>query len=328
MSQANQALAPAASAPSVLPEAIARRGVSEAQWRTLANNLFPGAASESVLMVIDYCLARKLDPMKKPCHIVPMSVKNTKTGKYEWRDVVMPGIYEYRITAMRTGNYLGHSRPEFGPDIQIGGTTAPEWCEMTFYRRDGTARIEFPVRVYFSEAVGLKDGRPNERWNKAPRQMLTKCCEAAGLREAFPDEFGGEATAEELDGQRDIDAPRQVSTVAPARRLSATEAIDITSAADAPAVADLQVTEEAPQATNTASTRPHVGLVVEVLERPNGVLVVLSTGFRAASKDPELIKAATSLKGTDTVVELVTRPSSDPTKYAPTLEEIQPGEEA
>lgn len=78
-----------------LPPAVARRGINEAQWRTLMN-LFPGAKGPSVLMVWDYCVARTLDPLKKPCHIVPMDVNGV------WRDVVMPGIYELRTTAMRT----------------------------------------------------------------------------------------------------------------------------------------------------------------------------------------------------------------------------------
>ena len=48
-----------------LPEPVARRGISEAQWRTLCTSLYPGAKPESVLMVIDYCAARKLDPLKR-----------------------------------------------------------------------------------------------------------------------------------------------------------------------------------------------------------------------------------------------------------------------
>lgn len=196
-----------------LPEAVSRRNIDEAQWRTLMNSLFPGARSESVLMVVDYCRARRLDPMKKPCHIVPMNVKDAKTGEWGWRDVVMPGIYEYRTTAMRTGLYLGHSKPVFGEMAEIFGVTAPEWCEMTMFRRASNGdRIEFPVRVYFREACattqkkddkGKRTGAPvaNDRWAKAPIQMLLKTTEAAGLREAFPDEFGGEPTAEEMEGQ-------------------------------------------------------------------------------------------------------------------------------
>lgn len=198
--------------PSV-PEAIARRGINEAQWRTLCNSLFPGADPKSVLMVVDYCAARKLDPMKKPCHIVPMRVKDARTGDYGWRDVILPGIYEYRTTAQRTGEYLGHSKPVYGPSTDVYGVAAPEWCEMTMYRWNTNAgrEVPFPVQVFFREAVGLtKDKKTgaieaNDRWSKAPIQMLTKCTEAAGLREAFPDELGGEPTAEEMDGQRAAD---------------------------------------------------------------------------------------------------------------------------
>lgn len=192
-----------------LPEPVARRGISEAQWRTLANNLYPGAASDSVLMVWDYCVARKLDPLKKPCHIVPMQVRDSKSGDYIWRDVVMAGIYEYRTTATRTGLYLGHSIPEYGPAVDHLGVMAPEYCRLTVYRWNPEAKMkaEYPVEVRFSEVVATKRDKQdksrlivNERWSKAPQQMLTKCTEAAALREAFPDELGGTQTVEEMEG--------------------------------------------------------------------------------------------------------------------------------
>lgn len=192
-----------------LPAPVARRGITEPQWRTLANNLYPGAASESVLMVWDYCVARGLDPLKKPCHIVPMMVKDAKTGDYNWRDVVMPGIYEYRTTAHRTGLYMGHSKPVYGPMIEYLGVKAPEWCELIVYKWNAAAgqRGEYPVEILFSEIAATKKNKQtkelelNDRWTKAPRQMLTKCAEAAALREAFPDELGGTHTVEEMEGK-------------------------------------------------------------------------------------------------------------------------------
>ena len=205
-----------------LPEPVARRGIGEAQWRTLMNNLYPGAKSDSVLMVWDYCMARKLDPLKKPCHIVPMQIKDID-GKYVWRDVILPGVYELRTTAMRTELYMGHSKPEYGPEIEYLGVKAPEWCQMTIYRWNPHAQMkgEFPVMVYFSEVVATtkdkvtKEIMVNARWTKAPIQMLVKCTEAAGLREAFPDELGGVHTEEEMRGQEMIDITPQ----APAGRL-------------------------------------------------------------------------------------------------------------
>lgn len=194
-----------------LPAPVARRGINEAEWRTLANNLYPGAKSESVIMVWDYCKSRKLDPMKKPCHIVPMKVK--QGDDYVWRDVVLPGIYEYRTTATRTGEYMGHSPPTYGPEIEYMGVKAPEWCALTVYRWNSSSKqkCEFPVVVYFAEVAATsydkKAGieKVNARWTKAPRQMLTKCTEAAGLREGFPDEIGGEPTADEMEGREIID---------------------------------------------------------------------------------------------------------------------------
>lgn len=196
-----------------LPAPVARRGITEAQWRTAMNNLYPGAQAESVIMVFDYCAARKLDPLKKPCHIVPMRVKN-QNGDYIWRDVVMPGIYEYRTTATRTGQYLGHTIPEYGPVEEIAGVMAPVWCAITVKRWNAEAKLiaEFPVQLLFDEVVGTKDGKANQRWAKAPRQMLTKCVEAAALREAFPDELGGTHTVDEMEGQeievKDVTPPR------------------------------------------------------------------------------------------------------------------------
>jgi hypothetical protein len=110
---------------------------------------------------------------------------------------------------MRTGYYLGHSKPEYGPEIDHLGVTVPQWCEMVIYRWNQAANVktEYPVRVYFRECAGTRkdkqSGKPvlNQRWATAPIQMMTKVCEAAGLREAFPDEFGGEQTFEEMDGR-------------------------------------------------------------------------------------------------------------------------------
>lgn len=188
---------------SKLPAPVARRGISESQWRTLMN-LFPGARGESVVLAWDYCTARRLDPFKKPCHIVPMNVKDVKLDKYVWRDVVMPGIYEYRTTAHRTGEYMGHSVPEYGPVVEYKGVKAPEWCAITVYRWNPKAqqRAEFPVRIEFHEiAVTKRDGNLNDRWSSAPKMQLTKCTEAAALREGFPDELGGTHTVEEMEGR-------------------------------------------------------------------------------------------------------------------------------
>lgn len=177
--------------------------VDRHKWATLKNSLFPGASDDSIRMVLSYCKARGLDPMKKPCHIVPMKVSG------QWRDVVFPGIYELRTTAQKTGDYMGQDKAIFGDPIEyLGKKDVPSSCEVVVHRwhEKSQTRVSYPAEVYFSECAATTTDRDsgelrlNDRWSKAPKQMLEKCAEAAALRKAFPDELGGQMSAEEMYG--------------------------------------------------------------------------------------------------------------------------------
>ncbi len=180
--------------------------------RVLQNSLYVGAKSESVEMVLSYCDAAKLDPMQKPVHIVPMNTKNSATGNYEWRDVIMPGIGLYRIQADRSKLMAGISEPEFGDEkietfkdkngknITI---TYPEWCKVAVKKLVGVNIVDFVAKEYWVENYA-SDSRsstaPNAMWKKRPRGQIAKCAEAQALRKAFP-EIGAAPTAEEMEGK-------------------------------------------------------------------------------------------------------------------------------
>lgn len=171
-------------------------------WNAIGASIFPGAADESKLMAIDYCKSRGLDIMKKPCHIVPMNVKDAKTGQYSWRDIIMPGIAEIRITADRTGKYAGQDAPIFGPmtEMDFGKSThtVPEFCTVTVFKIINGERVAFTHTEFFEEACNTtKDGTLNSMWTKRKRGQLSKCAEAGALRKAFPEESGGIIAAEE-----------------------------------------------------------------------------------------------------------------------------------
>jgi phage recombination protein Bet len=174
----------------------------------LQNSLYPGAQESSIKLVINYCKASGLDPMQKPVHLVPMSVKKGGTKEYEWRDVVMPGIGLYRTQAARSGAYAGMTEPEFGEDITetLGGTeiTYPRWCKTTIKRQmSNGAIVEFTSKEFWKEnyATAGKDSvAPNAMWRKRPYAQIAKCCEAQALRKAFP-EIGAAPTAEEMEGK-------------------------------------------------------------------------------------------------------------------------------
>lgn len=191
--------------------------------RVLKSSLYPGAKDASVEMVLGYCEAAKLDPMQKPVHIVPMSVKTGKKDGnkdiYEEIDVIMPGIGLYRIHASRTGQYAGIDEPVFGPmqtmkfrrkewnngkeawvDDEV---TYPDWCKVTVYRIVGGQRVAFTAVEYWVEnyaTAGRYSDAPNSMWNRRVRGQLAKCTEAQALRKGFP-EVGSQPTAEEMEGR-------------------------------------------------------------------------------------------------------------------------------
>lgn len=175
----------------------------------LKSSLYPGAKDESVKMVLSYCRAAKLDPMQKPVHIVPMWVKDSKTGKGEMRDVIMPGIGLYRIQASRSDRYVGLSEPEYGPTIEKlfdKKTVAfPAWCKITVDILVNGQVAKFSAKEFWLEnyATASKDtSDPNAMWAKRPFGQITKCAEAQALRKAFP-EIASQPTAEEMEGKHE-----------------------------------------------------------------------------------------------------------------------------
>lgn len=172
--------------------------------RVLRDSVWPGAKSESIDLAISYCRVNGLDPFLKPVHIVPMYDK----GIGGMKDVLMPGIADYRIKAARSGEYGGKGEPEFGPTIEtkLGGTLVsyPGWCRITITRVVAGKQCTFVAKEYWLEnyATAKRDTMaPNAMWQKRPYGQLAKCTEAQALRMAFPEFSGGMPTAEEMDGE-------------------------------------------------------------------------------------------------------------------------------
>ena len=187
------------------PPALVARGLTLEQWRVLKDAIWPAAKSnEAIFMAIDYCKARGLDPFKRIVHIVPVWDAEKKCLV----ETVWPGIAELRTTAARTGQYAGKDEPVFGETVEarIGDVQInfPEWCQVTVWRLIAGQRVAFHgSRVYWEEAYATKgrSDEPNTMWRKRPRGQLAKCAEAEALREAFPEEIGGDYSVEEMQGQ-------------------------------------------------------------------------------------------------------------------------------
>ncbi len=173
----------------------------------LQSSLYPGAALSSIKMVIGYCKAAGLDPLQKPCHIVPMYDRNVQG----MRDVIMPGVGLYRTQAARSGQLAGISEPEFGPmvefDLDHQKISVPEWGRVVVKRQMANGAIaEFAAVEYWIENYAVKGGKeksiaPNTMWQKRPRGQIAKCAQAQALRMAFPEMTGSAPTADEMEGK-------------------------------------------------------------------------------------------------------------------------------
>lgn len=64
------------------------------------------------------------------------------------------------------------------------------------------------------------------------------------------------------------------------------------------------------------------GRIADVHESGAGVVVTLDTGYVAATRDAEMIRALRAYRELKATIELTARASRDPQKYAPTIEEI------
>lgn len=194
----------------ILEERFGDIGVNRTTWKALVESVFPAAkTADAIALALSYCKARKLDPFKRVVHIVPIwdSTRNREV------ETVWPGIAEHRTTAFRTRQYAGADPTAFGPMIEhtfsgdIGRDERkqrrnipmrfPEWAQITIYRMIDGQRVPFPgPRCYWMEYYSRmgKSALPNDRWQRAPIQMIEKCAEAAALRRAFPEELGDEPT--------------------------------------------------------------------------------------------------------------------------------------
>jgi phage recombination protein Bet len=102
-------------------------------------------------------------------------------GKYR-KCSIITGYEVYLKRAERTGLLDGW-------EANFAGAGESLSCRIIIWRKDWTR--SFAHEVYYSEAVQLKDGKPNSVWAKMPRTMLRKVAIGQGFRLCFSDELGG-----------------------------------------------------------------------------------------------------------------------------------------
>ena len=142
-------------------------------------DMHPGANTNSLMMMLRYCQASQLDPLRAPVVILPIDGKQ----------VPVLSLNGLRAHASRTGRYAG-SRTEYAGSIEdVDGLSLPTWCKCTVQRvMDDGSRAEFEGLAFAREAVSrTKAGKPTPIWRQRGIHMLAVAAERLALRRGFPE---------------------------------------------------------------------------------------------------------------------------------------------
>ena len=203
--------------------------------RTITANL---SDDEHDLFVLA-CQRSGLDPFAR--HIYPVKRRqwNPETRKQEDRFSPEATIDGLRLTAERTGKYAGQLGPEWcGLDGQWRDIwTSPEppvGCRVGILRQD----FQQPVwgKALYSEFVQTNsEGQPSPFWHKMAANQIAKCAEALGFRKAFPREFAGIYTRDEMAQADSVRVPSPDSSSVSGDRASYTDNPERSGEPDLPA---------------------------------------------------------------------------------------------
>lgn len=151
-------------------------------------------SDQEIVMFLQLCKMQKLNPFLREVYLIKYGTSKA---------TMVTGIETFLKRAAKNPKYRGH-------EVGITEDGAKAWCKVYV---EGY-QIPITREVLFIEYVGLKDEYvnnkktgnkiPNAMWTSKPQTMLKKVAEAQGLRAAFPDDFGGLYSAEEINSLKEL----------------------------------------------------------------------------------------------------------------------------
>ncbi len=216
---ATAALAVVPALTSALPTEQARPFFSPEQEKLIRDTFLSGASAAEGEVLLEVARARKLSPILGQIHFVKRNQWDAASHSNIPKWSCQVAIDGFRIRAERTGLYDGSDEATW----VVGEDNYPRECRVVVHRRDRTRPIVATTR--FSEyAQFTRDNKLTKMWAEKPFMMLEKCAEAAALRKAFPEEFGGLYEPAELMKEQEVlqgDAAPVLGATIPKERASA-----------------------------------------------------------------------------------------------------------
>jgi phage recombination protein Bet len=171
-------------------------------------------------LFIAYCTSLKLDPRRRQIYALVYNKDKPEKRKMS----IIVAIDGFRAIAARSGCYRpDEDEPRFEIDPEQKGPTNPLGLVKAVVKVWQFAHGDWhPVSAvaYWDEYAPIKEewavnesGRraptgkkaPDGKWATMPRLMLSKVAEALALRKAWPDDFSGVYSEEEVDRSKVID---------------------------------------------------------------------------------------------------------------------------
>lgn len=160
----------------------------------IRERLCPNATDSELALCVELCNRQHLNPFTKEVYLVkygsaPASVItsyqvfNRRANRQESYGGIKSGV-----VVMREGQIV----KKRGSAVykQMGEQLLGGWAEVQFKDGKEPAYVELALTDYST-------GKSN--WAKMPGVMIEKCAKAGAWRLAYPDEFGGMYTGEEMD---------------------------------------------------------------------------------------------------------------------------------
>lgn len=160
----------------------------------IRERLCPNATDSELALCVELCNRQRLNPFTKEVYLVkygnaPASiitsyqVFNRRANRQESYGGIKSGV-----VVMREGQIV----KKRGSAVykQVGEQLLGGWAEVQFKDGKEPAYVELALSDYST-------GKSN--WAKMPGVMIEKCAKAGAWRLAYPDEFGGMYTGEEMD---------------------------------------------------------------------------------------------------------------------------------
>ena len=166
---------------------------------------------QEIVMFMNLCKFQHLNPFLKEAYLIkygsqPATIVTGKSA-LEKRAARCEGYRGFKAGVVVI-NTAGELENLIGTLVLRGEELVGGWCDV--YVERFTEPIS--VTVSLEEYIGRKkDGSVNSQWSGKPATMIRKVAKMQALREAFPEDFAGMYSAEELGSGEIPEMPAEVT---------------------------------------------------------------------------------------------------------------------